>query len=119
MVEAGIRAGALPPGFTALDAKRYIQIFQVQLRAMLEYRAEPSDLTVHLFAALEDEGEADGAWGWDRVARGGVRRIDVAGDDSSLMRSPRVDDFARLVYDAVGEAEGRARTAETAGSQHP
>ena len=71
-------------------ALRYREIERVHERAHMAYRAQPSDLSLTLFRAMEQcEGmESSRALGWDELVSGTVEVVDIPGNHNNLIEQP-------------------------------
>ena len=58
VIEEGKRQGILPTGFTLTDARRYIEVFRLNLTAFLRYRPRPSGVRSVIFEDSPGQGPA-------------------------------------------------------------
>jgi amino acid adenylation domain-containing protein len=86
------RGHALPVGV------RYRELERVHLRADCAYRPRPYHGAITLFRATEQSETASPTLGWDAVALGGMRVIDVHGSHDNLIEQP---EFARALRAAL------------------
>ncbi|MDY7092834.1 MAG: amino acid adenylation domain-containing protein [Acidobacteriota bacterium] len=107
VLEAGMKSGALPPGFTHQDAFRYIDVYQKTGFASASYGRHPYGGRVALFSTPTDEEPPDPTLGWGELAAGGVDVYSIPGDHFSLVMEPHVEEVARTLCRALDEAERR------------
>jgi thioesterase domain-containing protein len=95
VVAEGLRVGALPPGFTEMDGRRYIQVFYATGSAYLRYAPAPWPGRLTLFrTAAGAAAFSDPTLGWGAFAAEGVEIIDIPGDHITLVRPPHVEELA-------------------------
>lgn len=80
-------------------AQQVFEVFQANLRAMLEYQPRPYAGKVTLLRAADRPGslQVDADLGWGRFAQGGVDVHVVPGDHMQMVREPNVHSLARTL----------------------
>ncbi|MGD9647534.1 MAG: thioesterase domain-containing protein, partial [Pirellulales bacterium] len=78
------------------QAQHVFDVFQANLKAMLDYRPTPTDVAITLFRAAEQTSKLadDPELGWGDYARRGVEVHTVLGDHVHMVREPHVGDLA-------------------------
>jgi thioesterase domain-containing protein len=105
LVREGRRSQALPPGFTTADARRYIEVFRLNLHAWNEHRPTPWNVRATLLAG--DGLEGDPSAGWNDYALGGCDFVEVTGDHATMLRSPHVEGLAAKLARVLDAEEAR------------
>jgi len=92
--------GALPPDYRLEQARAHLEAVRVNLLAAARYHPRPYDGEVMLCRAEGDAASGE-TLGWERLARGGVRRVPVSGSHSRMMSAANLDAFETAIRDAV------------------
>jgi thioesterase domain-containing protein len=98
-------AGWVPPYTELLDFRCYFQIYKLNGAALSRYAPTPYDGEITLFrCAAPGEGEAAEAdLGWSRLAKRGVKIVQVPGDHHTIIKEPDVHELARELRVHLGQ----------------
>ncbi|MBX9790192.1 MAG: amino acid adenylation domain-containing protein [Pirellulales bacterium] len=90
------------------QAQHVFDVFQANLKAMLDYRPVPTDVAVTLFRAAEQTSKLadDLRLGWGDYAARGVEVHTVPGDHVHMVREPHVGDLAEQLRTCLNRALG-------------
>jgi len=113
VVEKGIESNALPVGFTAEDARRYLEVYRITQEAWLHYRPNRWGGRAAFFSTKTANPKVravDPTDGWGRAVLGRVEVIDVPGDHNTMLRRPHVNVLAEHLQRAMGEAAASPAT---------
>nr|AWI62629.1 nonribosomal peptide synthetase [Cystobacter sp.] len=109
VIEQARGASIVAPGFSSQDAKRFLEMFQRNIRVAQRYQPGGYAGRVMLFTAAEqpDTFKADPTLGWAALIEDGLTVVQVPGRHQTLLRKPNVRVLARHLGEAL-EAVHRA-----------
>lgn len=98
-------AAALPPGLSAVDLERHLEVFKTNFRALLSYEPQPYGGDLNLFVAEEAGGNArnDPAGTWRALAEGATEVQPVPGDHYTMFRAPHLEILAERLGDRLAQ----------------
>ena len=101
-------SSALPPGLSAADLGRHLEVFKGNYRALLTYVPRPYAGGLNLFLAAEEGGNArsDPAATWRELAADGVAVHSVPGDHYTMFRPPHLETLAEELGGCLAQADG-------------
>lgn len=100
---------------SAAPANERADLFEKSIRALQAYQVPHYPGHVTLFRARQGTAKirADRYGGWGQVARGGVSVIEVAGNHSTMLNIPIVDELARKLDECLALAAGSEKIVRT------
>ena len=108
-LERARAVGIAPPGADEAMIAGLVAVYQANLEALLNYhpRVIAGGLTLMRTSEFAARTSDCATAGWERVARGPINVIEVAGDHNSMLRSPHVGGLAEKILALIDVAERR------------
>jgi amino acid adenylation domain-containing protein len=103
VVNAAAEAGTLIAGAEDVDqARRNVEVFKANARAVVDYRHAPYDGDVLLLIPDADDAFAPGdVFGWDDVVTGRLEVASIPGDRGTCLDEPLVRGTAEVLVDRI------------------
>jgi thioesterase domain-containing protein len=115
VMQRAIEAGILPEDIQLAHARTLFEVFKLNVRAMQNYRPQPSSTRVTLLKAGEQGTmeTPDETMGWGALTSGEIEIHTVPGSHFTIVREPYVRSLAEELADCINSATLRSFASHT------